>query len=296
MAPVLLFTHDCLLEHDAGAWHPERPARLRAVLRGLDASGLSDGLERVAPRPATNDELARVHAPELVAALERFCAEGGGELDADTIAVPASWQAARLAAGAGLSAIEALDRGEAPSAFCAVRPPGHHATPKRPMGFCLFNNVAITAATLAARGERVLVVDWDAHHGNGTQDAFYDDPRVLFISMHQYPFYPGSGALTETGRGAGLGATINLPFPAGTPGDTYRAAIEEVVVPAAERFRPTWVLVSAGFDGHRDDPLTDLGLSAGDYVDLTARVVALAAPGRCLAILEGGYELDALAR
>ena len=182
-----------------------------------------------------------------------------------------------LAAGAGLSAVEALDRGEADAAFCAVRPPGHHASPHRPMGFCLVNNIGVTAAALAERGERVLIVDWDAHHGNGTQDAFYDDARVLFISMHQYPFYPGTGALTDTGCGAGEGVTVNVPFPAGTSGDTYRAAIEEVVVPAAERFEPTWVLVSAGFDGHRADPLTDLGLSAGDYVDLTARVVSAGA-------------------
>ena len=296
MAPVLLFTHDRLLEHDTGSWHPERAARLRSVLRGAESAGLDDALERRAPRPATREELVRVHRPELVDALERFCAQGGGELDADTIVVPASWSAALLAAGSGLSAVEALEQGEATAAFCAVRPPGHHATPRRPMGFCLFNNVAITAAHLAEKGEKVLIVDWDAHHGNGTQEAFYDDGRVLFVSMHQYPFYPGTGDLTETGCGAGEGFTVNLPFPAGTSGDTYRAAIEEVVVPAAERFAPTWVLVSAGFDAHRDDPLTDLGLSAGDYSDLTARVVRLASPGRRICFLEGGYDLDALAR
>jgi acetoin utilization deacetylase AcuC-like enzyme len=296
MAPVLLVTHERYLDHDTGSWHPERPARVTAVLKGLDGAGLDEAMARAVPRPATRDELIRVHRPELVDALERFCAEGGGDLDPDTPAVPASWDAALLAAGAGLSAIEALDRGEADAAFCAVRPPGHHATPRRPMGFCLLNNVAVSAAALAARGERVLIVDWDAHHGNGTQDAFYDDPRVLFVSMHQYPFYPGTGALTDTGSGAGAGFTVNLPFPEGTPGDTYRAAIEDVVVPLAERFGPTWVLVSAGFDSHRADPLTDLGLSAGDYVDLTARVVCLAAPGRRIAFLEGGYDLDALAR
>ena len=294
MAPVLLFTHDRLLEHDTGSWHPERAARLRSVLRGAEGAGLGGAIGRRAPRLATRDELVRVHRPELVDALERFCAQGGGELDADTIVVPASWTAALLAAGSGLSAVEALEQGEATAAFCAVRPPGHHATPQRPMGFCLFNNVAITAAHLAERGEKVLIVDWDAHHGNGTQEAFYDDGRVLFISMHQYPFYPGTGDLTETGCGAGEGATVNLPFPAGTSGDTYRAAIEEVVVPAAERFAPTWVLVSAGFDAHRDDPLTDLGLSAGDYSDLTTRVVRLAPPGRRICFLEGGYDLDAV--
>jgi acetoin utilization deacetylase AcuC-like enzyme len=296
MAPVLLLTDERLLEHDTGTWHPERAARLRSVLNGVDGAGLDDGVERRRPREATRDELTRVHVPELVDALERFCAQGGGELDADTVVVAASWEAALLAAGSGLSAVEALEAGEATAAFCAVRPPGHHATPRRPMGFCLFNNVAITAAHLASRGEKVMIVDWDAHHGNGTQEAFYDDGRVLFVSMHQFPFYPGTGDLTEIGRGAGEGFTVNLPFPAGTPGDTYRAAIEEVVVPAAERFAPDWVLVSAGFDGHRDDPLTDLGLSAGDYADLTGRVVCLAAPGRRICFLEGGYDLDALAR
>jgi acetoin utilization deacetylase AcuC-like enzyme len=295
MAPVLLVTHERYLDHDTGRFHPERPARVQAVLRGLGRAGLDEGLERVVPRRAEKSELTRVHCPDLVDALERFCREGGGQLDADTPAVPASWDAAVLAAGAGLTAIEALDDGRADAAFCLVRPPGHHATPQRPMGFCLVNNVAVCAAALAERGERVLIVDWDAHHGNGTQDAFYDDPRVLFISMHQYPFYPGTGALDEVGCGPGEGYTVNLPFPAHTPGDAYRAAIAEVVVPLAERFDPTWVLLSAGFDSHRADPLTELGLSAGDYADLTARVVDLVPPGRRIVFLEGGYDLDALA-
>jgi acetoin utilization deacetylase AcuC-like enzyme len=163
------------------------------------------------------------------------------------------------------------------------------------MGFCLFNNVAIAAAHLAGQGEKVLIVDWDAHHGNGTQEAFYDDGRVLFVSVHQYPFYPGTGDLTETGCGDGEGFTVNLPFPAGTSGDTYRAAIEEVVVPAAERFAPTWVLVSAGFDAHRADPLADLVWSAGDYARLAARVQSFVpSPGRTVAFLEGGYDFAAL--
>jgi acetoin utilization deacetylase AcuC-like enzyme len=203
---------------------------------------------------------------------------------------------ALLAAGAGLSAVEALDRGEADAAFCAIRPPGHHATPTRLMGFCLVNNVAVTASSLADRGERVMIVDWDAHHGNGTEAVFWQDDRVLFLSMHQYPFWPGTGALADVGAGPGTGYTINVPFPAGTPGDAYRAAIDEVVVPAAERFGPTWLLLSAGFDAHRADPLTDLGLSAGDYVELTRRVVELVPAGRRIAFLEGGYDLDALGR
>jgi acetoin utilization deacetylase AcuC-like enzyme len=261
---VLLLTHERYLDHDLGRGHPERPDRLRSVLAGIEAAGLSDGIERVVPRPATRQELERVHAGVLVSLIERIGAEGGGWLDADTAMNDASYDAALLAAGAGLSAIEALEAGTADSAFCAVRPPGHHATPTRSMGFCLFNNVAVAAAALADRGERVLVVDYDAHHGNGTQDIFWSDDRVAYASFHQYPLYPGSGGLREVGA-------------------------------VAATFAPTWLLISAGFDAHRADPITDLGLSAGDFADLTAALLVLAPPGRRLVFLEGGYDLDALA-
>jgi acetoin utilization deacetylase AcuC-like enzyme len=293
--PVLVETHPRYLDHDSGGGHPERPARLRAVLAGIESSGVADAVVTATPRPATRDELARIHPPEYLDALEAFCAGGGGHLDPDTHAGPDSWAAACLAAGAGLDAVERLDRGEATAAFLAVRPPGHHATPERPMGFCLLNNVAVTAAALVERGERVVVLDWDAHHGNGTQDAFYRDGRVLYVSMHQFPLYPGTGRLDDTGAGDGAGATINFPFPAGTTGDAYLAAVDEVVAPAAEAHGATWWLVSAGFDAHRADPLTGLGLASGDYADLTARVTALARPGRIIAFLEGGYDLEALA-
>jgi acetoin utilization deacetylase AcuC-like enzyme len=249
----------------------------------------------VAPRPATHDELARVHTPAYLQAIEEFCQRGGGKLDPDTSVSSASWPAAVLAAGGGLDAIERLDRGEADAAFIAVRPPGHHATPRRAMGFCLLNNVAIAAASLAERGERVMIVDWDAHHGNGTQDAFYEDARVFYLSMHQYPLYPGTGWVDEGGGGAGTGTTVNLPLPAGATGDVYLAAVDEVVLPAAEQFRPTWLIVSAGFDAHRADPLTGLELTAGDFADLSDRIFPLAPPGRRLAMLEGGYDLEALA-
>ena len=247
-------SHERCLEHLAGGRHPERPARLTAVVEGIRAAGLGDALVPVTPREATVDELAAVHDPAHVAAIEAFCAAGGGRVDPDTSASAGSWDAARLAAGAGLDAVVRLDAGEADAAFCAVRPPGHHATPTRAMGFCLFNNVAMTAATLAARGERVLIVDYDAHHGNGTQDAFWNDPRVAYVSMHQWPLYPGTGALDEVGGPGALGLTVNLPVPAGVTGDAYLAAVDSVVAPLAESFGATWLLLSAGFDAHRDDP------------------------------------------
>lgn len=292
---VLLETHEAFLDHLPGGAHPECPARLEAVLAGIEAAGVGDALVPVAPRPATRVELERVHRPAYLDAVERFCQRGGGWLDQDTAATEGSWRAAVLAAGAGPDAIERLDRGEADAGFIAVRPPGHHALGGRAMGFCLINNVAVTAAALTARGERVLIVDWDAHHGNGTQAIFYQDPRVLYVSMHQYPFYPGTGAAEETGAGPGTGYTINFPFPAGTTGDRYQAAMDQVVAGAAESFDPTWVIASAGFDAHRDDPLTDLGLRAGDYADLTGAVMALVPAGHRLAVLEGGYDLAALA-
>ncbi|MEJ7844290.1 MAG: histone deacetylase [Acidimicrobiales bacterium] len=292
---VLLSTHARFVEHATGAGHPERPARIEAVVAGAQAAGLGDDLVVVEPRPATRQELERVHPKGFVDALEQFCTDGGGRLDPDTAVSPGSWDAAVLAAGAGLDAVERLDAGEADAAFCAVRPPGHHATPARAMGFCLLNNVAVTAATLAGRGERVLIVDYDAHHGNGTQAAFWDDDRVAYVSLHQWPLYPGTGALDDVGADAGRGWTCNVPLPAGSTGDCYLAAVDEVIGPLADDFGPTWLLLSAGFDAHRADPLTGLGLSAGDYGPLTAALAALVPAGRRIAFLEGGYDLDALA-
>jgi acetoin utilization deacetylase AcuC-like enzyme len=291
---LLVATDPRFAEHDPGRRHPERPQRVEAVLAGLGDVDDRDALRRLEPRAATRAELERVHTAAYLDQVERICAEGGGALDPDTSVSTRSWEAATHAAGAGLEAVAALERGDGDAAFCAVRPPGHHALESRAMGFCVVNNVAVTAAYLADRGESVLVIDWDAHHGNGTQAIFDEDPRVFYVSMHEWPLYPGTGRIDETGRGAGVGTTLNFPFPAGTTGDAYLDAIDTVVEPIAEQIGPDWVLISAGFDAHRDDPLTDLGLAAGDYADLTARVMSLAPPGRLIAFLEGGYDLDAL--
>ncbi len=292
--PVLLGSHPACLAHDPGPDHPDQPGRLAAVRAGIEAAGLDGALVEFAPRAAPRAAMGRVHDLGYLQRLEEAAA-AGAQLDADTVVGPGSYEAALRAAGAGLEAVERLERGEGSSAFLAVRPPGHHARPSSAMGFCLVNSVAVTAAALVARGERVLVLDWDAHHGNGTQEMFYAEPDVLFVSLHEYPAYPGTGGLTETGAGAGTGSTINVPFPSGTSGDAYRLAFDEVVVPAAERFSPSWLVVSAGFDAHRADPLTDLGLTAGDFADLTRRALQLAPPGRRILFLEGGYDPGALA-
>jgi acetoin utilization deacetylase AcuC-like enzyme len=295
-SPLIVFAaaeHD---DHGTPSWHPEHRGRLDAALAGIDESGLGDAAEWRVPDEVSVDDLALVHDPSYVAAVEAFCAAGGGQLDPDTIATAGSWATARRSAGAVLDAIVALRAGECDVAFAGGRPPGHHAVPDRAMGFCLFNNAAVGAAKLAAAGEKVAIVDWDVHHGNGTQDIFYDDPNVLYISTHESPLYPGTGQIRETGDGAGAGTNLNLPFPEGTAGDTYRAAFDQVIIPVIERFAPDWLIISAGFDGHRDDPLAGLRLTAGDYADFARRLQALVPAQRLLVVLEGGYDLQALTR
>jgi acetoin utilization deacetylase AcuC-like enzyme len=282
--------------HQTGAGHPERPERVVAALQGLEELGLAGGaVVRLAPRRATPDELLRVHTAAYLKSLQQFCLIGGGRLDSDTVAREGSWDTALLAAGGALAAVDALTGAREGVAFVAHRPPGHHATPDQAMGFCLLNNAAVAAAALVARGERVLVLDWDVHHGNGTQAIFWDDPGVLYVSIHQWPLYPGTGQAEAVGGPNATGLTLNVPVPPGATGDIFIRALDEVVAPAVEAFVPDWVLISCGFDAHRADPLAQLDLSAGDFADMAGRAKDFApSPGRVIVVLEGGYDLDAV--
>ena len=267
--------------HDVGPHHPERPARVQAALSGIDAAGLGDAVIALEPRRATPEELTLVHPLSYLEALRAFCEAGGGAIDPDTMAGPGSWDTALLAAGAALEVVDALARGQGDAAFVAARPPGHHALAAEPMGFCLLNNIAVAAASLAVRGERVLVLDWDVHHGNGTQAIFWDDPRVLYVSTHQWPLYPGTGRVAETGGPEAPGLTVNIPLPPRATGNVLLQALDDVVAPVVDRFAPTWVLVSAGYDAHRSDPMAGLELTAGDFADIARRVKGFAPrPGR----------------
>ncbi len=269
--------------------HPERPERLVVIMQALRAV---PALGLVAPRPATLDELRLVHTAEHVERIRRLSARGGGRVDADTYVTPRTFEVARTAVGALLTAVDRLAARQARNAFCAVRPPGHHASADRAMGFCVFNQVAVAARYLQATTpwRRVLIVDFDVHHGNGTQAVFYTDPSVFYLSVHRDPFYPGTGAASERG----VGTTLNLPFPPGTPRDVILGAYEAAVRRAAGEFRPDVVLVSAGFDGYRDDPIGGLGYEIEDYRRLMGVVAQVAPGGRVISALEGGYHLGAL--
>lgn len=301
MGKTGLVYHPAYLEHDMGFGHPESPNRLRAIMTRLEESGTAARLTRIEPRNAEDEWITQVHTPSYVATLNRRAPTSGRvSLDPDTSISSGSLNAAYLAAGAALAAVDAIVSGQVDHAFCAVRPPGHHAEADRAMGFCLFNNVAIAARYIQKKYglKRILIVDWDVHHGNGTQHTFEDDPSILFFSTHQYPHYPGTGRASERGKAAGEGFTINVPMEAGEGDEEYRTIFRECLVPAADDFKPDFVIVSAGFDAHRDDPLASMGLTEAGYADLTGVVADIArrhAKGRVLSSLEGGYNLSALA-
>ena len=291
---MLLYTHTSCLAHDAGPGHPESPSRLHAVLEALSSDRFS-ALDRIEAPRVSREQLARVHASGLIDEVFTSAPQDGYvRLDPDTAMSAHSLEAAQRAAGAVCAAVDALIDGKCARAFCAVRPPGHHATRDTAMGFCLFNNVAVGAAHALARGiERVAIVDFDVHHGNGTQDIFWNDPRVLYASTHQWPLYPGTGRPEETGAGN----IVNVPLPRGAAGAEFRAAFNGIILPRLRAFAPQLLLISAGFDAHRLDPLADLNLVADDYAWATRELVAVAhdtADGRVISSLEGGYSLQAL--
>jgi acetoin utilization deacetylase AcuC-like enzyme len=297
MTAVDVYYHPLFLEHETGE-HPENKKRLAVTLQALLDSG--PGIEWVTPEPASVEAIARVHDPAYIRSVEKLAEDGGGWLDLDTAVSPRSYEAALLAAGSGLMAVDkALRSGE--KAFLVVRPPGHHAMPKQGMGFCLFNNIAVAAAyALEAKGlERVLIVDWDVHHGNGTQAMFYQDPRVLFFSTHEAGHYPGTGKTVETGGDIAAGTTVNVPLMAGDGDGAVLQAFDTVLTPLARAFKPQLVLVSAGYDAQKGDPLGDLCFSQTAYQWMAARLVQIAeevgAAGP-VCFLEGGYSPSMLAR
>jgi acetoin utilization deacetylase AcuC-like enzyme len=294
---ALYVSHPSSLEHDTGP-HPENAGRLRAIEAGLAAAGDLQ-LERIEAPAATREQIVRVHSPDHFDRIETFCESGGGMIDMDTVAVEASFDAALRAAGGATEAARRLLSGEAKAAFCAMRPPGHHAERTRAMGFCLFNSIAVAAADAIATGgiERVLILDWDVHHGNGTEDIFSPSDEVLYASIHQSPLYPGTGPAGYRGDGPGEGYTINLPVAPGSGDETFLALVEHVIAPIARQFEPGLLAISAGYDAHRDDPLAGCEVTTDGYGQLTAAMRDLAAEldVPVLVCLEGGYAPDALA-
>lgn len=297
---LTLFTDSRMIAHAPPRSHPEKPERLEAVLRHLARTGIAHTCPSGPVREATDEEILRVHTPAHLQHLVDFLGGGGGQIEADTWISPGSLLAARLAAGAGIDAVTSVVASPGRRAACLVRPPGHHALPDGPMGFCLLATVAIAAAhAFEVHGlDRVLVVDFDVHHGNGTQAVFESDPRLGFLSIHRHPFYPGTGLASETGTGKGLGTKRNIPVRYGTSRADYRAAFRNGLERMADRIRPELVLISAGFDAHAEDPVGDLGLEVEDFVDLTTQILEVAethAKGRVVSVMEGGYNPSILA-
>ncbi len=291
--------HPVYLEHDTG-YHPENARRLEAIVSHLEETGLTGQLTQIEPRAATREELSLVHYPRYITRIEEAARSGGGHLDADTVMSARSYEAGLYAAGGALRAVGAVMDGTVDSAFALVRPPGHHATPGRAGGFCLFNNIAIAARYAREKHglERILIIDFDVHHGNGTQDVFYDDPQVLYVSTHQYPHFPGSGSVGEIGAGRAEGATINVPLPAGAGDNEYGEVFSRIIAPAAVRFRPQLILVSAGYDAHHRDELAMMQVSVTGFAAMVKTIKELAehlTGGRLVCCLEGGYHLSALA-
>jgi acetoin utilization deacetylase AcuC-like enzyme len=287
------------LKHDTGQ-HVEVAARLEAIIAYLEKTGLKKQLTLIEPRPATVDEIALVHQRDYIKEIEETARRGGGWLDPDTVMSAGSYQAALYAAGGLIRAVEAVMGGEVASAFALVRPPGHHATPHYAKGFCLFNNIAIAAKYALGKYklERLLIIDFDVHHGNGTQDTFYDNSQVMYISTHEYPFYPGTGHIDETGSGAAKGTNINIPLPAGCGDSEYIKAFEQIIIPLARRFNPQLILVSAGYDNHWADPLAMMQVSVSGFGQMVGIIKGLAdelCGGRLAFTLEGGYNLEAMA-
>ena len=296
----LVFHPDYLL-HDTGAGHPERPERLAAVMEYLKQQGALQLVTSIEPQPADDMWLHQVHPEEYLRYLEESAAKAPFSLDPDTPLSEQSYRIAKLATGGVLTAVDEVMAGSINNAFVAVRPPGHHALAERAMGFCLINHVAVAARYVQKKYglERVLIVDWDVHHGNGTQDIFYGDPSVFYFSTHQWPYYPGTGAAEDTGSGTGVGTTLNVPLAAGAGDAEVVHAFEHKLVPAAEVFQPDFVFISAGFDAHQDDPLAHFQLTESGYQKLTQIVKDIAArfaDGRLVSLLEGGYDLNALSR
>jgi len=288
-------------EHLTGPDHPESPDRYDVAFIALCRSGLMDHLQKIPCRAAMDEEIARCHTLEYIALVKREISAGRSWLTTgDTIISPHTLEAAQYAVGGALNAVDAVCLGKNKNAFCLVRPPGHHATPDKGMGFCVFNNIAIAARHAQARHgiSRVLIVDWDVHHGNGTQDIFYKDASVFYFSLHQWPLYPGTGAASEIGAGPGLGTTMNAPLPEGAGRREVFHALELGLLPAMENFKPEMVLISAGFDSRIDDPLGGMALTDEDFADMTRMMLQLAdqyAAGRLVSVLEGGYNLGGLA-